>query len=284
MRAVFFAAPWSTGGASRATRRAPARLTAFRPMRALAADVLHLPPETGCRLWAWPGGVPPLAHDALRLRRRLALRPRNRMPVVLGGDHTTAIGVWPSLRSHRRPLGLLWIDAHLDSHTPMTSLSQRLHGMPLALLLQEGDPRLHPWTQPIVDAGHSTVFGARSFEPGEPERLKRLGIRYYTMTEIRQRGLMTCLREAWRRVSSCPGGFGISLDVDGLDPRLAPGVSLREPGGLDPARMAMLLRRMPKRGLRGLEIAEYNPGRDRHGQTLKRLAILAEAILRGRWR
>ena len=284
MRAVFIAAPWSTGGASRGTRRAPARLTAFRPMRALARDIQFLPPETGCRLTAWPGGVPPVARDALRLRRRLTLRPRNTLPVVLGGDHTTAIGVWPALRGPRRPLGLLWLDAHLGSHTPLSSLSERLHGMPLAVLLQEGDPRLHPWRQPVVDARHSAVLGARSFEPGEPERLNRAGIRYYTMTEIRQRGLVTCLREAWRRVSSSPGGFGISLDVDGLDPRFAPGVSLREAGGLDPMRMAVSLRRLPKRGLRGLEIAEYNPGRDRHGQTLKRLMILTEAILRGNWR
>lgn len=284
MRAVYFAVPWSSGGAARGTRRAPGCLSAYRPLRVLAQKVQPLPPETGVRLSGWPGGVPSLARDARWLRRRLAMRPRDCLPVILGGDHTTAIGSWPALRGPRHPLGLLWMDAHLDSHTPLTSLSERLHGMPLAVLLQEGDPRLHPWNRPVVDARHSAVFGARSFEPGERERLNRLGVRFYTMPEIRQRGLATCLREAWRRVSSCPGGFGISLDVDGLDPRLAPGVSLREPGGLDPVRVAAIVRRLPKHGLRGLEIAEYNPGRDRHGQTLLRLAIVAKSILRGRWR
>jgi arginase family enzyme len=155
--------------------------------------------------------------------------------------------------------------------------------MPLALLLGEGDARLLLSDQPPVDPGYSVVLGVRSFETGEPERLDRLGVRYYTMREIRQRGLRVCLREAWRRVAAAPNGFGISLDLDALDPVYAPGVSVPETGGLLLPHLLQAVRSLPRQGLRAIEIVEFNPWLDRESRTRQSLIRLM-ACLTGKQR
>ncbi len=235
-----------------------------------------------------PEGVAGVADSNRRLARAVQRqRAGGVLPVVIGGDHTAAIGSWSGIAgASRRPLGLLWIDAHLDSHTPETSASHRLHGMPLAVLLGEGDPALTAiGHQPpsVIDPRHCCVIGVRSFERGEPERLRRLGVRFYTRHEIRRRGLGRVLAEAWRRVAAAPGGFGVSLDLDVLDPFFAPGVSVPERRGLNPRKLARLLRQQPaKHRLRGLELVELNPRRDPQGQTRRLLPTLLASLLQSR--
>lgn len=225
---------------------------------------------------------------SLRNNRRLMrhtrrLRRGGMLPVVIGGDHSCAIGTWSGIAAaQRQPLGLLWIDAHLDSHTLDTSASGRLHGMPLAVLLGEGEQGLVGMGEqvPVINPRYCAVIGVRSFEDEEPLRLSRLGVRFYTSEEIAKRGLPAVLDEAWRLVSAAPGGFGISLDLDVLDPMLAPGVSVPEPGGVRPDKLARILSHQPlKQRLRGLEIVELNPRRDPQGQTLRLMPKLMTSML-----
>ena len=204
-------------------------------------------------------------------------------PVVIGGDHSVAIGTWSGVaRVLGEPLGLLWIDAHLDSHTPETSYSGAIHGMPLACLLGRGDKRLLNLglTGPQVSAAHTVVLGARSYEPEEFELLQRLGVRIIGDEEIQQRGFATCLDEALAIVAGAPAGFGVTLDLDAINPQLAPGVGSPEPDGLityDVLTAMHWLAGQP--GLKALEIAEYNPDRDRHGATAGLMAGLIRQIL-----
>src|SRR6266446_9193592 len=120
-----------------------------------------------------------------------------RLPCVLGGDHTCAGGTWTGVaRSLRGDLGLVWVDAHMDSHTPRTSHTGRLHGMPLAWLLGQDDDPLYGLATGVIDPRHVALIGVRSFEPEERVRLDHLGVRVIYMDEIRTRGIAAVLDEA----------------------------------------------------------------------------------------
>jgi len=208
---------------------------------------------------------------------------QQQFPVVLGGDHSVAIGTWSGVARHLgRPLGLLWIDAHLDSHTPQSTYSGAIHGMPLACLLGRGDKRLLSigLTDVQIDAAHCAVFGARSYEPEEIDLLQQLGVRVFTVNELEARGFAICLDEALARVRAAPAGFGVTIDLDVVDPQLAPGVGSPEPDGLWDGDLLLALRRMAGLpDLRALEIVEYNPDRDRHAATALLMADLIAQLL-----
>lgn len=206
-------------------------------------------------------------------------------PLVIGGDHSCAVGTWSGAHAatrHRGALGLLWIDAHLDSHTPQTSHTGLVYGMPLAALLGHGDA---PFTEclnagPKVLPQHVCVFGARSYEPEERALLDRIGVRVIGMAEIERRGIDDAMHEALAIVRSAQGGYGITIDMDALDPRDAPGVGTPAPGGLRAAQLVPALRSVGvDEGLQALEICEYNPGRDRLGITQRNLFALASTVL-----
>lgn len=296
MRIALLGAAFSAGGAHPGCRHAPEvfrerEYSAWR--RRLArqqltlsvfwAGIVREENPLPLPMYSAPARRALLRNSQRLMRNTQRLRRGGMLPVVIGGDHSCAIGTWTGIATaQRRPLGLLWIDAHLDAHTPETSDSNRLHGMPLAVLLGEGDPPLANMggQRPVLEARYCAVIGVRSFEEEEPQRMARLGVRFYTREEIALRGLPAVMAEAWRRVSAAPGGFGVTLDLDVLDPMLAPGVSVPEHGGLHPARLAALLARQPhKQRLRGLEIVELNPQRDPQGQTLRLLPKLMTALL-----
>jgi ornithine--oxo-acid transaminase len=207
------------------------------------------------------------------------------LPVVLGGDHTCAIGTWGAVRRSlpaSGPLGLIWIDAHLDSHLPDTTPSDALHGMPMACLLGHGDPRLTRLfgEPPTLDPAHVCVIGARSFEPDEAALLMRMGVRVFPMEEVRRRGLAAVFTEALDIVQRGTAGFGVSIDLDALDPEDAPGVGTPAAGGLRGAELADVLKRL--RGnplLQGVEIAELNPVLDEDGLTAAQVMSLLDAAL-----
>jgi len=204
-------------------------------------------------------------------------------PVVIGGDHSVAIGTWSGVaRVAGQPVGLLWIDAHLDSHTPETSHSGAIHGMPLACLLGRGDKRLLNigLAGVQVSAGHTAVLGARSYEPEELDFLKASGVRIIDSVELAQRGFADCLHEALGIVTAAPAGFGVTLDLDAIDPLLAPGVGSPEPEGLnarDVLEAVSGIAGLP--GFRALEIVEYNPDRDRLGITASLISDLVGRVL-----
>jgi len=212
----------------------------------------------------------------------LALRS-NEFPVVIGGDHSVAIGTWSGVaRALAEPVGLLWIDAHLDSHTPETSYSGAIHGMPLACLLGRGDKRLLNigLAGQQISAAHTVVLGPRSYEPEELEFLRSMQVRIIDSDEILHRGFADCLDEAIAIVAGAPSGFGVTLDLDAIDPRLAPGVGSPEPDGLVVHDVVEAMRRiggLP--GLKAVEIVEYNPDRDRHGTTAGLISDLIGELL-----
>lgn len=169
-----------------------------------------------------------------------------------------------------------------DSHTPETSYSGAIHGMPLACLLGRGDKRLLNigLTGAQLSAAHTVVLGPRSYEPEELDFLRDLGVRIYDTETLMARGFAACLDEAIALVASAPAGFGVTLDLDAIDPLLAPGVGSPEPDGLPPQDVLSALHRISVLpGLCALEIVEYNPDRDRHGVTAGLIAELISEIL-----
>ncbi|MFZ4539609.1 MAG: arginase [Propionivibrio sp.] len=204
-------------------------------------------------------------------------------PLIIGGDHSIAIGTWSGVsRILGQPCGLLWIDAHLDSHTHETTYSGAIHGMPLACLLGRGDKRLLNigLLGAQISAAHTVVLGPRSYEQEEIAFLQQFGVRIIDSEEIARRGFVACLDEAITIVAKSASGFGVSLDLDAVDPALAPGVGSPEPVGLVPQDVLdALLRVAGLSGLKALEIVEYNPVRDRYGITARLISDLIEQIL-----
>jgi arginase len=188
--------------------------------------------------------------------------------VVIGGDHSCAIGTWSgtqaAIQTHGK-LGLIWIDAHMGSHTPATTLSGNVHGMPLACLLGYGEHALTSicHTQAKLLPENICLIGTRSFEPGEAELLAKLKVRIYDMEEITQRGLDTVLIEARELVSKNTVGYGISIDLDALDPQDAPGVSSPALAGIRAKDLLQGLTSFKQdKNLLGIELSEYAPTYD----------------------
>lgn len=210
-------------------------------------------------------------------------------PVVIGGDHSCAIGTWSGVASALRDrgqgeLGLLWVDAHLDSHTFETTQSWAIHGMPLACLLGHGQRDLASCGgfAPKLDASRVAVLGARSWEPGERELLEHAGASVFGMEEIERMGLAAALSEALRIVrGDGDSHWGMSVDIDAFDPQDAPGVGSPERGGIRWAEFREALRGERVGAdpmLRALEIVEFAPRSDRDGKTLELLCQAAESL------
>lgn len=198
------------------------------------------------------------------------------VPLVLGGDHSIAIGTWSGIHNGRTaPMGMIWIDAHMDAHTPETSESGAVHGMPLAVLMGYGDPRLTGIAQhqPVLDPKHVCLIGVRSYEHGEAALLKRLGVRVITPHEVHVRGVDAIAAEALAIAAGAPGGYGVSLDLDAIDPTYAPGTGTREAGGLTAGEARKLTAQVvTAQGLAGFEMVELNAVIDERNKTVN-LAI-----------
>ena len=193
--------------------------------------------------------------------------------IVLGGDHSAAVGTWSGVQSvyeDQGPIGLLWIDAHLDSHTFETTESGNIHGMPLAALLGRGATELTQLftSQTKLLPQHVCVLGARSYEPGEWETLNELGVHVFYMDEIHARGLDDCYEEAINIVKTGTAAYGISFDLDAIDPSEAPGVSAPEPNGiLREELLPLLISEIYEPNCLGIEIMEFNPHQDKNNLT-----------------
>src|SRR6185312_12601052 len=157
---------------------------------------------------------------------------RGRLPCVLGGDHSCAGGTWTGVaRATKGALGLVWVDAHMDAHTPKTSHTGRLHGMPLAWLLGQDDDPLYGLAAGVVEPRHVCLVGVRSFEREEEARLKDLGVRVIYMSEVRKRGVAAVIEEAVGIATRGTAAYGISIDLDVVTPEEAPGVGTPVAGG-----------------------------------------------------
>lgn len=249
-----------------------------------AAEMLYpLPPPSHTSA----GVLASVAELNGRLARVVEQRVRRgELPVIVGGDHSCAVGTWSGVRAAANGgLGLLWVDAHMDSHVPRTSPSGALHGMPLACLLGRGErvlTELHG-PAPKLDPAHVCLLGVRSFERGEAELLRDLGVRVIFMEEVVRRGLTATWAEALQHITRGTAAYGITIDLDAVDPREAPGVGSPAAGGLAADELVHELtgvRHDPR--LLALEIAEYNPYRDRDRTTLALLRRMLCAVGAGK--
>lgn len=157
-----------------------------------------------------------------------------RFPLLLGGDHSIAIGSLAGISRHYGNLGVIWYDAHADMNSAETSPSGNIHGMPLATNLGIGHDRLVNILDyaPKVKPENVFIIGARSLDPGEKERIKEQGVKVYTVHEIDLLGLPQVMEEIVEYLKANTDGVHVSLDLDGLDPFEAPGVGTPVIGGL----------------------------------------------------
>ncbi len=198
-----------------------------------------------------------------------------RFPLVLGGDHSLALGSIRGAAKHKR-LGVIWVDAHADFNTPETTPSGNIHGMPLAALCGFGDPRLVClWEDApqALDPKRVAVIGARDLDPGERRNLREAGVMVQSMEQIDRVGMVAALEKAIERVSRDVDGIYLSLDLDALDPRHAPGVGTPVPGGLTYREAHLVCEVVAETGkLVGMDVVEVNPILDVQNETA-RLAV-----------
>jgi arginase len=203
------------------------------------------------------------------------------VPVVLGGDHSVALGTLGGLAAASGPGGVLWLDAHGDLNTPETSPSGNVHGMPLAAALGRAGEAFasEAWPLPALDPERVALIGVRSLDDGERRLVRETGIAVYTMTELDRRGLEAVAREALERVRGA-AFVHLSLDMDVLDPDVAPGVGTPVRGGLSYREAHLAMELVAESGLLGsLEIVEVNPILDRENATAQLAVELAASAL-----
>lgn len=267
----FIGYPHDAGVDTAGSARAPSKL--LKNHRDALEDLLRIDASQPPR--------PLEIHDAAVATKRACERlqrsvdealSKQELPLVIGGDHTCAMGTWPVVHE-RQSGGLLYVDAHMDAHTPETSQSKNLHGMTLSQLLTDRNWLGMGAETASLSPDRVCLFGIRSFEDEERSLLDELGVTVITDEHIANEGLQASFGRALERVSG-RGGFGCSLDLDVFSPEQIPGVNTRTDGGVfEPGAFFDALRSQ-RSNLTGLEIAEYNPDRDRRDQT-------ATAIVQG---
>jgi arginase len=224
------------------------------------------------------------ACDELATRVRGAME-RGSVPLVLGGDHSVAIGTVAGVARHFRDrdqrVGLIWLDAHADMNTPDTSPSGNIHGMPLACLLGMGPEPLAGLQgfQPKIAAANTVIVGLREVDSTERPNVRESGVLAFTMRDIDERGLRAVMEEAIRAASDGTVGFHCSLDMDFVDPKDAPGVGTAVRGGAT-YREAHLAMEMigDSRRMTSIEVVEVNPVLDEANRTAD---LAVELIMSG---
>jgi arginase len=203
------------------------------------------------------------------------------LPILLGGDHSIAIGTFSALaafsRANGQEIGLIWFDAHADINTPQTSPSGNIHGMPLAVLLGMGDRELVQLGgfAPKLNSKYLAHVGARDIDDGERETIHSLGLRdqFFTMSDIDARGMAACVADAIAIASQAPGGFAVTFDIDVIDPRFAPGSGTLVRGGITYREAHLALEMIAaSRRMVSFEMVEVNPLLDQNNITVE-LAI-----------
>ena len=231
--------------------------------------------------------LPQIAQSCTRLaecvEKALA---HGQMPLVIGGDHSIAVGTASGLSNHfrrkKKRIGLLWIDAHPDMNTPETSPSGNVHGMPLACITGTGPRKLTHISgyAPKVDPKNVALIGIRDVDALEKPHVKDSGVRAFTMRDIDERGMRAVVEEALQIVQSGTDGFHVSLDMDAVDPEIAPGVGTPVRGGLSYREAHLAMEMIGDAGrMVALEVVEVNPVFDEANRTaLLAVELVASAM------
>jgi arginase len=226
-----------------------------------------------------PGKGPKYLREILRTCQRLAFRverivEERALPLVVGGDHSIAIGTITGVASWFRrrgeAAGLIWVDAHADMNTPESSPSGNVHGMPLSVVLGLGAPELVNLGgfAPKVRRENVALIGIRDLDPAERDIVRASGIRAFTMRDVDELGMSRVMREALAIVTGGTAGFHLSFDIDGLDPEIAPGVGTPVRGGIGFREAHLLMEMISDSGkLVSMEVTELNPILDTKNRT-----------------
>ncbi len=201
------------------------------------------------------------------------------IPLFLGGDHSLAIGTIGGV-THRESAGVLWIDAHGDANTPLSSPTGSIHGMPVATLLGEGYPELVNVGRPgsKLASKDLVMIAIRDLDAGERKWLKQSGIIVYTMRDLDERGMSVVISEALQKLGHC-NRLHVSLDMDSLDPNEAPGVGTPSPGGLNYREAQLLMEIIADSGkLASADVVEINPILDHENRTAKMAVELIASL------
>ena len=226
--------------------------------------------------------VPQLNKLAEAVRNTLE---RQEFPCALGGDHVMGVGTFSAAADTlgvKENFGLIWIDAHMDSHTPETSPSQAYHGMPVASLLGYGNPQLANLVSPgrKICPEHLILIGIRSYETQEKELLDKLGVKVFYCDQVNKLGFNNVIQESLAYLEARVPYFGVSIDLDAFDPIYAPGVGSPEVNGLIPTDVLpylKLIRNSPN--FAALEITEFNPERDQKDMTAQLIEDILKELL-----
>lgn len=211
--------------------------------------------------------LPEIARASAIIARKVErIMGLDHFPLVLGGDHSIAIGTVSGIAAfaHRqaKKLGLLWVDAHGDINTPETSPSGNIHGMPLAALLGFGADELISiaGASAKVDPANVALVGIRSLDGGEKKRLKETGVQVQTMADIDRHGVQRVMEKALARVVDGTDFVHVSVDLDAVDPSVAPGVGTPVKGGLDYREAHLIMEVIADAGvMTSMELVEVNP-------------------------
>ncbi|HEX3928508.1 MAG TPA: arginase [Gemmatimonadales bacterium] len=210
----------------------------------------------------------------------------NRIPLVLGGDHSLAAGsvagVATAFAERQKRIGLIWLDAHADLNTPESTLTGNIHGMPVAHLLGHGDPSLSRLATPFpaVRAANAVIIGARDLDQAERAHAREYGVTIYTMRDIDERGMRGVLAEAIAKASDGTDGIHLSLDLDFVEPREAPGVGTPVRGGVTFREAHLAMETLWDTGrVVAVDLVELNPVLDRANQTAElAVGLMASAF------
>ncbi len=221
----------------------------------------------------------------LLARETYAVARSGRIPIVLGGDHSLAMGSIAGIARHAakagRELFVLWLDAHSDFNTPLTSPSGNMHGMSLAMLCREPGLEGVFGDEPhgFVDPARLHLFGIRSIDTGERRLLQARGVDVVDMRRLDEDGFAVSIRRIIDRVRSRKGLLHVSLDVDFLDPAIAPGVGTAVPGGATYREAHLVMELLYESGLSpSLDLVELNPFLDERGKSALLLVDLTASL------
>jgi arginase len=196
------------------------------------------------------------------------------LPLVLGGDHSIAVGTAGGAAAHyhkeSKRIGLIWLDAHGDMNTPESSPSGNVHGMPLASIMGYGPPELTDLggVKPMVEPRNIALVGIRDLDAKERRLVKDSGVHIFTMRDIDERGMREVMAEALRFASDDTAGIAVSLDMDFVDPSDAPGVGTPVRGGVTYREAHLALEMIAdSRAMVSFELVEINPVIDLHNTT-----------------
>jgi arginase len=204
------------------------------------------------------------------------------LPLVLGGDHSVAMGTLGGMAEAHGAGAVLWVDAHADMNRPSTSPTGNVHGMPLAEALGAAGKEFSARTWPVPSVERAAIVGARSIDAGERLLIAELGVRVFTMSDIDRHGIERAMREALAYLQGA-SFLHVSVDLDAVDPMFAPGVGTRVQGGLSYREAHLALELLAESELMdSLELVEVNPILDEENRTASLAVELAASALGAR--